>query len=616
LTDFVIFALSSLGFGAGSEKIGSLLLNRFFVKPNFALIPFVIRIGVGWVFMTFLLTLCGFLGLLYAPLLWGIWIVWLLAGIWRMTEVRGSWFWRDGDVSRLGTWAKLFLFIFLLVCLGTVLTPETRHDTYDYHLSIPNHYLVYGKILEMPWHVFTYMPKNGEILYTLALSVGNDSVAKLIHFMFGCLCLAVTWRFVFDLIDKTYAWIAAFFVATLPLFSFMGTAAYIDLIRSFWELLSLYCLFRVWSDICLEEKRLYVFLSSLFAGMAIGTKYTAWLVFMGPYLVLLFLTLYVCFEKRKFVYVPGCLILIALPVFPWLALNWSWTGNPMFPFFPAIFGAHVPSAGDAYAFIRGHAPQAGDLSFLYIKERIVNLLIEGNTAVLLGLAAIVAMPFMGHPGGKPVFSKTLQAGLIGFVCLSFLLFVLGSNNMDGRFCFATLALLALPLTFIFSQLRNSEKNQAQWVRWILPVLLCLLFGNALWHRHIALVNLQESAIPRITEAQRTSFVERHFPTYPAVVWANENLPESAFVLGMGYPLHRKCIYGTKHGYIPFLEGVHAETPIEELVTVLQEAGVTHIVKPYPRTVYAVDWSQLEEEYLQPVYQYKTMTIYKFVSLSK
>jgi hypothetical protein len=258
----------------------------------------------------------------------------------------------------------------------------------------------------------------------------------------------------------------------------------------------------------------------------------------------------------------------------------------------------------------------GDLSLLYMKERIVNLLIEGNTAVLLGLAAIVVMPFMGCWGGKPVFSKTLQTGLIGFVCLSFLLFVVGTNNMDGRFCFATLALLALPLASIFAQVRNRKESQARWIRWILPVLLCLLFGNALWHRHIALVNLQESVIPRITEAQRTSFVERHFPTYPAVVWANENLPESSFVLGMGYPLHRKCIYGTKHGYIPFLEGVNAETPIEELVTTLQEAGVTHIVKPYPRTIYAVDWSRLEEENLQLVYQYKTMNIYKFVSLSK
>ncbi|MBD3266770.1 phospholipid carrier-dependent glycosyltransferase [bacterium] len=618
MINLALFVLTALGFCAGSEGVGYGLLGWLGLREK----PVIVRIGVGAAIFTVLLIACGLLGLysflpfMLIGLLWlGIAMsrVWQWIQYWRLIEGE-----KEMDILPFDSFVKLGLFLFLFICLGTVLTPETRHDPYDYHLAIPHHYLVHGQIVEMPWHVFTYMPKNGEILYGFALGIGNDSFAKLIHFLFGIFVLMIVWLFVKNTIHKEAGWVACLFVVTLPLFGFLATAAYIDLIRSFWELLALLCLYYVWKQEESRQQLPWLLLSALFAGMAMGTKYTAWLIFCGPYLILFAITWWRVYKAKPPWAVPVLLVLMALPVAPWLVLNLIWTGNPMYPFFPSIFGAHTPAAMDAYAFIRGHAPEqnlfSGFALLPYAFQRIGNLLLDGNTVVILGGVALLIMPFSRKRPGKGHFPRFVVNGLFIFIFTSLTLFILGSNNMDGRFAFSTIVLFTIPLTSLLYQLKTSIQHETseRWKALILPGLLFLLFFNGLWHRTVLLDSLDETMIPKITQSQREHYLLKHFPAYPMVTWANKNLPHDVLVLGMGYPLRRDCIYGTKHGYIPFLEDLPTNPTPNQLAELLTQAGVTHMVKPYPHTRYEVEWGLLETNYLEPIHSFRSHTLYSLL----
>ena len=57
--------------------------------------------------------------------------------------------------------------------LPPAFNPEVRHDHVDYHINFANLYAVEGRLVEIPWHLFSYMPQNVELLYTLAMVVAD-----------------------------------------------------------------------------------------------------------------------------------------------------------------------------------------------------------------------------------------------------------------------------------------------------------------------------------------------------------------------------------------------------------------------------------------------------------
>ncbi|HOL95896.1 MAG TPA: DUF1420 family protein [bacterium] len=509
---------------------------------------------------------------------------------------------------------RIGLGVLLLVYLLNGMTPETRHDPYDYHLTIPTLYLADGKIVEIPWHVFTYMPKNGEILYGLALGFGDDSMTKLIHFLFGCLCLLAAASFLEKILSHEAGLMAAFFVASLPLFGFIATSSYIDLIRSFWEVSALYLLYLVWEDRKAENNPMLLFLSSLFAGMALRTKYVSWLIFMPGYLILLALSLWQIglFRSPRW---PGLLFLGGiLPVSPWLLTNALWTGNPVYPLFPSIFGMHIPPAQEAYEFISRHQPdsyfQSAQNIIPYIFSRIGNLLIEGNALVLVGIAGwLTSYWWRGTETGQRLLTPAYW-GLLGYTLLSSLLFFIEADNADGRFFFSTLILLTIPSVFMILYLIQSIRSASILTAYFIPAITLFLLLNALIYRYNQILDLGESMLPILGQAQREEWLSQRSVSYPVIQWAEKNLPPDSMILGLGYPLRLRHIAKNKCGYIPFLEDLPEDISPGGLAARLREAGVTHLLKPYPVLKKGIDFSKLEEKYLQQVFIHRGLTLYK------
>ncbi len=613
----VVFFLTAISLPLGSEAIGSAILNQLGFSPS-QRYP-LLACAIGFVVLTALIITSGILAAHTPTFFWWLWWLWLVAAVIRLVFYFPPWvrdvrIWLD-ETKMLLVLARISLLVLFVVLLTSVLTPETRHDPYDYHLSVPNLYLRFSEIVEVPWHVFSYMPKNGEMLFSLALAIHNDTTAKLIHFVFGCLCVIV-------IIVSTSHWgnrecglAAGVAAASLPVVGFVATAAYVDLIRAFWELMALWVLYCAYTENDTYTKKLLFIFSALFAGMALGSKYVAWLVFGVPFFVLYLAALYQAWPRKMYEVLPFSILGVLLPLTPWLILNYQWTGNPVYPLLPSIFGFNIPPAKEAYEFFRGHAPPMDVFSpyqlFKFLSMRIKKLLLDGNSLLLLGAIAYLASPWWRRLQPEQSLPKPVYWGITGFIAGSTLLFFLGTNNHDGRFFLSTLMLLSIPVTYFFFALCEWLELHSNRAVYILPGLVLILFFNALTYRFSQLQDQHESMIPILSEEQREEWLTRRFPGYPLVKWANENLSQDSFVLGMGYPLRRKNLSGIKHGYIPGLHELEPNPKAAELAKTLHEIGITHVAKPYPQLSESIDLSILEERYFSLLYEHRLDSLYRF-----
>ncbi|MBN2328375.1 MAG: glycosyltransferase family 39 protein [Candidatus Omnitrophica bacterium] len=581
-------------------------------------IPLSCRVGLGLVFLTFILVLLGVFHLYTPSVLMIVWLVWLAASPVGLFQVRREPFFTESFPHGDPSWNPLFL----RICLGVTLlmyliftmTPETRHDPYDYHLTIPALYLAHQSIVEIPWHVFSYMPKNCEILYGLALGVGNDSLTKLFHFLFGCLSVLSVASFMKRTADHEASMLAGLLVVTLPVFGFLATLSYIDLGRAFWELSALYMLAHAWHETPDKTRRYSFLLSALFAGMALGTKYVSFLVFFPPYLLLAALTLWKRIVDRRLCLTLFGTLCILAPLSPWLIYNAVWTGNPVYPLLSSLFGMNIPPAQAAYDFIRGHAPQMETFTWPafpgYILSRINGLLLDGNALFLIGLIALATTPWWRRQSIGRSLPAFARRGFVFYIVASTILFLAGSDNMDGRFFVSTLMLLAAPVVFFLYAVSSTIHQTSPWGRYVIPGFALVLFANSATYRFNQMKALDESPMPILTDSQRDQWLSRRFRYYEATQWANHNLPADATVLGMGYPLRLKFIAKIKYGYIPFLHDLNSETSLEDLAKRLYQNDVLYIVKPFITLDPPFDLSLLNPDYMKSIYSYRGIEIFK------
>ena len=467
------------------------------------------------------------------------------------------------------------------------LSPEIRHDAYDYHLNVPNLYTIHGRIHELTWHVFSYMPKYGEMLYALVLPLTNDIATRLIHFGFGVVVLCLTYDLARTGVSRRPALLAVALCATIPLYSYLTTVTYIDLIRATWELAALLILVR-WAQAASgsqpADRWKNVLLLGFFSGMMLGTKYVAWLVSWVPIALLALLI----GKRRSW---PArcvdltCVTAIALAIVsPWLIYSAAWTGNPVYPLLPSIFGQSAPAAPDAYEFIRGHAPPAesytpANLPGL-VSERLQALSLNGHSLLFVALLAGLLVWVVPSVRRAMLLRSGPLVPLSVFLWVSFLLFLFGTGNHDGRFMITTILLspvvviLCGPLLAetVLSEVKyDSLRRHAGTVL----LLLCLLSWG--FHRVGQVQAFEETFRPTLTEAARHRLLDARFPAMPMVRWLERNLEPSDQVYGLGYPCRVPYIAKLKHGYLrAFPDGVPPRLS-RDWLDGLHRMGITHIV---------------------------------------
>jgi hypothetical protein len=260
----------------------------------------------------------------------------LLAAIIALRKAILSWLtaWKNLSTLRprdlVETWLALPSLALLVLGLLQSAAPPLQWDTLTYHLTLPKAYLLSGSLERTAELMFWGMPQQVEMLNLAALAFGGESAATLLGWAFGFLTLAGALSLTSRLFGLRAGWAA---IASL-LGGYTLSAAlawgYNEWPVMLFSLSMLAC-FSNWQA---KPTQKTLALAAIFAGFALGTKYTAGLVL--PFGLLLIL-----YKERA---APGPAFrqmsifagLMSLTAMPWLARNWLSTGNPIYPLlFPA-----------------------------------------------------------------------------------------------------------------------------------------------------------------------------------------------------------------------------------------------------------------------------------------
>lgn len=214
--------------------------------------------------------------------------------------------------------------------------PELAFDALWYHLTLPKIYLMNGKISFIPGGLLYYsaMPQLTEMLYIAALSIGNEVYAKCINLVFGILCLISLYKLSRLYVARKYALFTLLIFYSNLVVGWLSTTAYIDLVRTFYEILALTAL----SIFYKNKEQKYLILTGVMLGSEICTK-----LFSFGSLALFCIVIFIgqtAFRKEKlFIILKNQILLIFLSIIiplPWFIYSFYHTHNPFYPLFSSI----------------------------------------------------------------------------------------------------------------------------------------------------------------------------------------------------------------------------------------------------------------------------------------
>lgn len=227
--------------------------------------------------------------------------------------------------------------------LAGALAPETEFDALWYHLWLPARWLAAGQPVDVISEYVSLYPLTWELLYGVAMAIGGDVAAKLLH----CVCLLLVGvtagmfsRYFFR---GSSAAVAGALAISVPLMIWEGTSAYIDLALAWYLVTSAYALVR-YDD---TQDRRWLVVAGLVTGIALAIKNLA-LVFLAIAGAFFFIRQMTRTSVRDALRAAVLLGMLAMLVpSPWYVRAWLRSGNPVFPDLYGVFGAQPPERWDA-----------------------------------------------------------------------------------------------------------------------------------------------------------------------------------------------------------------------------------------------------------------------------
>lgn len=215
--------------------------------------------------------------------------------------------------------------IFGLFVLGNfllLLAPEVGFDALWYHLTIPKIYLETGQVGFLGRDLFYYsmMPRLAEMVYGFGLAITPlGFIPRLLHYLFGLFWFLATYAFLRLFLNRRISFLAALVTYSSSLVTHLSGTAYIDLITSFYAVMSFYGLF---SYLKTRDEVKLTF-AAIFMGFCLATKLYALFLFGTLILVLIFTV-----KFRSLLRFAAISLIITLPFY---LQAYFLTGNPIYP---------------------------------------------------------------------------------------------------------------------------------------------------------------------------------------------------------------------------------------------------------------------------------------------
>jgi hypothetical protein len=393
------------------------------------------------------------------------------------------------------------------------LYPPTEYDALVYHLPYAQGFV---DSAEMPFFselLYPYFPPLQELLFAGVMLFGTDVDAQVVSLVEVALvaCLLLVWGR--EVSDNRLAGVALAFWVGTPLVVWHAGTAYVDIGLALFGTASLYSCSQ-WQN---SRGNSWAALAAAFAAAAAAVKYLG--LFFLLYLALVFVLGWRQRSRRRGALV-GLILMTALAAPCYLRI-WAVAGNPLFPYYPEIFG---PSAWDMAA-EQQHSRDDGE------EETPHSVILAHAKGIAGGLGTLVMVPYdtvfrreryshqapftpwllllIPTAGVVSLWSATARRLLlpVGLYCLAWLI-----TTREPRFLLVILPSLGIALTCGCGKLLGSWRRQ-----WLVTALL---IGLALPGPAYGLMKLYERGGLPLTEGARQAYLTRIIPGYGAVAWLN------------------------------------------------------------------------------------------------
>lgn len=288
------------------------------------------------------------------------------------------------------------------------LYPPLGFDQTMYHLPFARAFAATGGVPFLPALRFPVFPPLAELLSAALLMFGDDVTTQMVGWLAYATCAGLVFIWTRERSSEAGGWLAVAMLAGSPIVVYLAATGYVEPVLGLFGLASLYAADRA-RDGRGGTGAGWIVAAALLAGSAAGVKYPG--LFFVPAAALLVIDrrdAWTITLRALALYGVAALVVLA-PVYGRLIAS---TGNPLFPFYPSIFGSSLWDAQE-YLLPQGLARWRAAATFFWditFRRHAVGGLPFWSPAFLLGvvLALFVAwrqprlsLPSSSQPPSRP-----------------------------------------------------------------------------------------------------------------------------------------------------------------------------------------------------------------------
>ncbi len=551
---FLIFTFSCFG-------LGYIFLRTLKVETEF-LERVVFSISIGLIIFSIFTSIAGFLGLLkkgfFVFLLFFVFIATIPSSLRFGKELREKI--KSFSLSFNFEFLSFILLTFLMVLIFLFsLAPPLFYDSLEYHLAIPNYFILKGRITYMEGNVFSNMPSYLYMLYLFGILVKNEILASLINYLMGLILTLSLITFSRRFLFSVYSFIPSLSLLSLPLTSFLMSTPIMELPLSAFLMLSFYSLLLF----IRTRKNGWLLITGIFAGFSAGLKYQGLFVFLLVPIVLLI------FERRIKENIRAIIIIFSISIIvslPWFLKNFIYTGNPFYPMFFKIFGGKGWSAENNWRFFQD----------LHIKSpsQMLSLLYEVNfNSKIFGAGGIIGPIFLIF---LPLYFLGKMNRIVNTMFLISFLYLF-SFLKTGIIRYSYFSIVLLSLSISYGILKVVDFRPLKFI--VYSTFFAIVFLNSfLSFSHLSLVNPGHNLF--LGKENKESYLKNYLPHYRGIEFINKNLPPDSLIL---------FLYEARTAYIKrnFISATPYDTNIlkhilreydnpEDMIEEIKKRKITHL----------------------------------------
>lgn len=467
--------------------VGSLCLKPFKIVFKSKIERKVYEFALGNLVYSYIFHYLGIFHLLYQPLILILYLVPLLillkkilAGRFKLglTYICSKFF-----QSRWKT-TELLIFVFLLLTFGPLIPHlfafPTAWDPLAYHLVLPKTFLHDHYFSYYDWQPNTLFPIGIESLFSFGEVVGEPRLANFIVFSFLAVFVIYILYGLRWMWPKRVLFIALFIFAFREiLFSAVPVAPFVDFPLAFYTFLIAITLIKYIKN----PRWATLFLLIGFSLFTFLIKYAQGFVFIFSILIVLVIhafynrnqvkKMFFSFSRSQKLMGSVLVTFFLLPVLYWLARNFIYTHNPIYPFLNPFWDRISPVVGydrvDYEAQISNM--KSGSLSFKMVAKILIKFLLGRSIdypawkEAFFGVVALI-FSFLGI-----IHKERVVRYLAGFGILSVIPIYWLAGFPSYRYSLAAAVILAMVASIIFF---NLFRRPFSWFR--LPLIALFIFS--------------------------------------------------------------------------------------------------------------------------------------------